>query len=105
MIVLIATDFFGDTAASRGARQNVHALLNAGHLVTVITDSCENNGLSNLRKRFKNQLDLVLIRSINLPVLYLVGMELSFAFQTYTILKKINEKNAIELIISQVYSV
>ncbi|MEE9379174.1 MAG: glycosyltransferase family 4 protein [Candidatus Lokiarchaeia archaeon] len=99
MIIEICLSFFGLGAVMRRARQEVQALLNAGHEVTVITDL---KYLKYLRS-FKNFRGKLYIKPIKLLYIYRfrkISSELSFAFQIYYALKSIMKKSKIDLIIA-----
>lgn len=99
MIVEICLSFFGLGAVMMRARQEVQALLNAGHKVTVLTD------LKHLKylHTFKNYQGKLFIKPIRLLYIYRfrkISSELSFAFQAYYALKTISKKEKIDLIIT-----
>lgn len=99
IIIEICLSFFGLGAVMRRARQEVQALLNSDHEVTVITDL---NHLKYLRS-FKNYKGKLYIKPIKLLYLYRfrkISSELSFAFQLYYSLKSIIKKSKIDLIIA-----
>ena len=102
MIVLIALDFFGQGAVSRGARQQVRALLRAGYRVTVITDSDDDLNKVFLKERNKNRFRVVVAWTVNLPRYFLVGKELSFAISCYKALFSLTKEMPIHLVINQV---
>ncbi len=106
MIVLICLSFFGPGAVMRRAREEVKALLNAGHHVTVITDLKYSQYL-NTFKEFKNKPYIIPIKPFYLhprPIrkvsLRIISRELSFAFQCYYHLKTLAKKESIDLIVS-----
>ena len=101
-IIIITLDFFGPSAISRGARQHATALLNYGNLVTVVTDILNLNMDSIFRKKYKNRFRSVIIKSYSSPFLYLAVKEVSFAIQIFSLLKKIEKKRHVDLIINQV---
>ena len=105
MIVLIALDFFGQGAVSRGARQQVRALLDAGHRVTVITDSDDGRHKFFIKDRRENNLQITVVWTINLPRYSLFGKEVSFAASCSKALLKLSKTEAINLVISQVSTV
>ncbi len=99
MIIEICLSFFGLGAVMMRARQEVQALLNAGHKVIVLTD------LKHLKylHTFKNYQGKLFIKPIRLLYIYRfrkISSELSFAFQAYYALKTISKKEKIDLIIT-----
>ncbi len=99
MIVQICLSFFGLGAVMMRARQEVQALLNTGHKVTVLTD------LKYLKylHTFKNYQGKLFIKPIRLLYIYRfrkISSELSFAFKAYYALKTILKKEKIDLIIT-----
>jgi len=89
----------------RRAREEVKALLNAGHRVLVITDFKHKRYLNSF-KEFKNNLYIIPLKLLYLhkPIpkvsLRKVSSELSFTIQCYNLLKTLNKKEPIDLIIS-----
>jgi glycosyltransferase involved in cell wall biosynthesis len=96
MVVHIAFDFFCGGTPSRRARQDVEALLNAGHRVTVITNSDQGPDLT-IKEKFANQLRVIAVCSI--PPLA-VTLELSFAAQCWRALTNVTRKESVDLLVS-----
>ena len=96
MIVHIAFDFFGGGTPSRRARQDVEALLNAGHRVTVITNSDQGRDLS-MQHKFGDKLHVITVHPV--PPLA-VTLELSFAAQCYKVLTNLAKRESIDLVAS-----
>lgn len=89
----------------RRAREEVRALLNAGHRVLVITDLTYKRYLNSFNE-FENKLCVIPLKLLYLhkPIpkvsLRKVSSELSFTIQCYQILKTLLKKEPIDLIIS-----
>jgi glycosyltransferase involved in cell wall biosynthesis len=99
MIVQIVSDFFsGGTVAMRAVHE-VQALLDAGHRVTVITDSDDKHNLF-LQEKSSNLLHIMPVRSFALPRLYAVSKELPFVAQCYKALNDLAKTASIDLVVS-----
>lgn len=104
MIVEICLSFFGRGAVMRRARDEVKALLKAGNEVIVITDLLHKKYL-NFFKGLKNKPKIIPIKLIYLfgPTRKVIS-ELSFAIRCYQVLRSIQEKENIDLIICHAVS-
>ena len=96
MVVHIAFDFLCGGTPARRARQEVEALVEAGHRVTVITNSHRGQNLCK-KERLGGQLRIMELRSI--PLLA-VSLELSFTAYCYKVLNNLAKKESIDLVVS-----
>lgn len=97
MVVHIVFNFFGRGAISGRAREEVKALLDAGHRVSVITDSDEEGEKVFDGWRSAGQLRFRTVGSIRSPA---VAKELSFAVQCYGALANLARRESIDLVVS-----
>jgi len=105
MIVQIAVDLFGRGAIDRRARQEVTALVSAGHDVAVITTKPSSNDLerSFLKELHGGRIQLIYISTaLEMRFRKFLGAtpELLFAARCYGALTRLNSKESIDLIIS-----
>lgn len=98
MIVHLIFNFFGGGAISGRARQEVAALLKAGHKVTVITDAI--HGPNPFEHESENPLTVVVTPPLSkLACKTAVTEELSFAFRCHSQLKRMAKVEPIDLIV------
>jgi len=99
LVVEITLSYFSHGAVMRRARQETKALLNAGHRVIVITDLKWKSAYPEI-KEFRDKLYVIPIKPFYIHKPFRkVSSELSFTFKVYFALKKISEKESIDLII------
>lgn len=81
------------------ARQETKSLLNAGHRVIVITDFKKYYSQLDYFKGMKNKPEIIPIKTIFIYGFRSVSNEITFAFKAYYALKKLAEKESIDIIV------
>lgn len=98
LVVQITQDFFTRGAVMQRARQETKSLLNTGHRVIVITDLKHYSQLGYF-KGMKNKPEIIPIKTIFIYGFRSVSSQITFAFKAYYALKKLAEKESIDIIV------
>lgn len=105
LIVQITLSFFSHGAVMRRARQEIKALLNAGHQVIVITDLRWKSAVHEM-KDYKDKLLIIPLKPFYIHRPFrMISSQISFAYKAYLALKKLSKTKKIDLIVSHASTV